>query len=127
MEYFEISEVTEVTKLSQYTLRYYEKIGLIKDIKRNSVGKRLYSEDDIRWLEFLKRLRTAGMNISQMKEYADLRNIGDETITERKNILKQHLNTIEKEIEKLLDVKVYVEKKIDIYSEMEEKINGESK
>ncbi|MHC1685806.1 MAG: MerR family DNA-binding transcriptional regulator [Clostridiaceae bacterium] len=33
MEYFEISEVTELTKLSQYTLRYYEKIGLIKDIK----------------------------------------------------------------------------------------------
>ncbi|MHC1685807.1 MAG: hypothetical protein AB6733_23235 [Clostridiaceae bacterium] len=67
------------------------------------------------------------MNISKMKEYVDLRNIGDSTITERKNILKQHLTTIEKEIEKLLDVKVYVEKKIDIYNEMEEKINGKSK
>lgn len=124
MEYFEISEIVELTKLSAYTLRYYEKIGLIKDIKRNSSGKRIYSEEDLRWLEFINRLRATGMSISKMKEYADLRNIGEGTIKERKNILQQHLNAIEKEIEKLLEVKVYVEKKIDIYNEMEEKING---
>ncbi|NMM65987.1 MerR family transcriptional regulator [Clostridium sp. P21] len=119
----EISEVSKITKLKAHTLRYYEDIGLIRGIKRNSAGKRVYSEQDLKWLEVINRLRATGMNIAKMKEYANLRHMGDETITERKNIMKEHLKFIEQQIEKLLEVKDYVERKVKIYSEMEEKIN----
>lgn len=123
----EISEVSKLIKLKAHTLRYYESIGLIKDIKRNSVGKRIYTEQDLKWLEVINRLRSTGMNINGMIEYARLRHMGDETITERKNIMIKHLSSIENEIEKLLEAKDYVEKKIKIYSEMEEKINETGK
>ena len=123
----EISEVSKLTKLKSHTLRYYESIGLIKDIKRNSVGKRIYSEHDLKWLEVINRLRATGMNINKMKEYARLRHIGNETISERKNIMKEHLISIEHEIEALLEARDYVSKKIKIYSDMEEKINERRK
>ena len=127
MEDLEINEAAKIANLKPHTLRYYESIGLIKDIKRNPAGKRLYGESDLKWLEFINRLRSTGMKISKMKEYTRLRNMGDETITERKNILKEHLSTIESEIEGLLAVRDYVEIKIKIYNEMEEKINGRGK
>lgn len=123
----EINEVSKITKLKAHTLRYYESIGLIKDIKRNSSGKRIYTEQDLKWLEVINRLRATGMNINKMTEYARLRHMGDETITQRKNIMEEHLRSIENEIQKLLDAKDYVEKKIKIYSEMEEKINETGK
>ena len=123
----EINEVSKLTKLKPHTLRYYESIGLIKDIKRNSAGKRIYSEQDLKWLEVIIRLRTTGMNINKMKEYARLRHMGDQTITERKNIMKEHLSSIEHEIEILLEARDYVTKKIGIYNEMEEKLNERRK
>lgn len=66
----EISEVSWLTKLKTHTLRYYVSIGLIKNIKRNSEDNRVYAEEDLKWLEFINRLRATGMNISKMKEYA---------------------------------------------------------
>lgn len=123
----EISEVSKLTELKAHTLRYYESIGIIKDIKRNSSGKRVYSEQDLKWLEFIIRLRETGMNINKMKEYARLRHLGDETVLERKNIMLEHLESINNEIDKLLEARNYVKKKIKIYAEMEENINGKGK
>lgn len=123
----EINEVSQLTKIKSHTLRYYESIGIIKDIKRNSAGKRIYSEQDLKWLEAIIRLRATGMNISKMKEYAKLRHMGDETIVDRKNIMKEQLSSIEHEIEILLEARDYVTKKIEIYNEMEEKLNERRK
>ncbi|OOM80611.1 HTH-type transcriptional regulator AdhR [Clostridium puniceum] len=123
----EISGVSKLTKLKPHTLRYYESIGLIKDIKRNSSGKRVYSEQDLKWLDVINRLRETRMNINKMKEYARLRHMGDCTVSERKHIMKEHLETINTEIDKLLEARNYVKKKIGIYNEMEEQINGEGK
>jgi len=123
----EISEVSKLTKLKPHTLRYYESIGLIKDIKRNSSGKRIYSEQDLKWLEVINRLRETGMNINKMREYARLRHIGDETVLERKNIMEDHLASIDSEIERLMEARNYVAKKIKIYNEMEEQIYGKGK
>ena len=123
----EISEVAKLTKLKPHTLRYYESIGLIKDIRRNESGKRIYTEEDLKWIEVINRLRNTGMNISKMIQYATLRHLGDSTITERKNILKEHLSSINHEIQVLIEAKDYVEKKIEIYNSMEEKLNGKGK
>lgn len=120
----EISDVSKLMKLNSSTLRYYESIGLITDIKRNASGKRVYSEEDIKWIEMIGRLRETGMNINKMKKYAQLRKMGDSTITERKNIMKEHLEFIENKIEELSKSRDYVAKKVEIYTEMEEKING---
>ncbi|HCT64199.1 MAG TPA: MerR family transcriptional regulator [Lachnospiraceae bacterium] len=120
----EISDVSKLMKLNSSTLRYYESIGLITDIKRNASGKRIYSEEDIKWIEMIGRLRETGMNINKMKKYAQLRKMGDSTITERKNIMKEHLEFIENKIEELSKSRDYVAKKVEIYTEMEGKMNG---
>lgn len=124
MEELEINKAAEFARLKPHTLRYYESIGLIEGIKRNSAGKRLYSESDLKWLEVINRLRATGMSISKMQEYARLRRMGDATITERKNIMNDHLNAIEREIKVLLETKDYVAKKVRIYEEMEKKMNA---
>lgn len=114
-----ISEVAKLVNLKPHTLRYYESIGLIKGIKRNSAGNRIYSESDLNWLKVINRLRRTGMKISKMKEYARLREMGDETIIERKKILKEHLNSIESQIKELSEMRDYVEMKIKIYTKLE--------
>jgi len=123
----DIGEVSKITKLKPHTLRYYESIGLIQDIKRNSSGKRVYTEDDLKWLEVINRLRTTGMNIRKMQEYARLRHMGDSTVSQRKRIMQEHLKSIEEEIKRLSDARDYVARKVKIYSEMEEKIYGNGK
>ncbi len=123
----DIGEVSEITKLKAHTLRYYESIGLIRNITRDSSWKRSYTEADLRWIEFINRLRQTGMNISKMRQYAELRYMGDSTITERKKIMQEHLASIDIEIKTLTEARDYVAKKIKIYIEMEENIDGEGK
>lgn len=124
MENIEIKEVVKQTKVKAHTLRYYENIGLIKNIRRDNSGKRIYSKKDISWIEFLKRLKNTGMKISEMQKYSELRNQGDITITERKNILMIHSKFIINEIEKLTETQKYVNEKIEIYKKMEADISG---
>ena len=116
----EIKEIVKITKLKAHTLRYYESLGLIKSIERNSIGNRVYSEKDVIWIEFLKRLKNTGMKIREMVKYSELRNIGDKTISERKNMLIAHSKFISTEIEKLTETQKYINEKIEIYKKMEE-------
>lgn len=115
-----IGEFSEKLGISAHTLRYYEKIGLIQGVRRSG-GKRAYSEHDLRWLEFIQRLKATGMPLSQIKLYSDLRYEGDSTITERKEMLRAHKELIEQEAAKLQEHLKILGKKIIIYEEMEKK------
>ena len=94
-----ISEVSKKFDLSQDTLRYYERIGLIPRVNRNKNGIRDYTEEDCRWVEFIKCMRSAGLPIEVLIEYVGLFQQGDETIEARKELLieqrKQLITTIE--------------------------------
>ncbi len=82
-----IQEVSERYQLSQDTLRYYERIGLIPPVQRSESGIRDYSELDLRRVEFIKCMRSAGLPIEVLIEYMALYQQGDATITARKEIL----------------------------------------
>ena len=110
-----IKKFSRITGLTDHTLRYYEKIGLLKNIKRNSIGYRDYTDNDIVWVEFLERLKDTGMPIKDMIRFADLRYKGDVTIKDRLNILKDHKLTIENNINKLSDNLKKINEKINIY------------
>ena len=68
-----ITEVSEKYDLTQDTLRYYERIGLIPHVNRNKSGIRNYAEEDCRWVKFIKCMRSAGLPIgglvSWVKKY----------------------------------------------------------
>ncbi|MGN8228579.1 MerR family transcriptional regulator [Paenibacillus polymyxa] len=82
-----IAEVSKKFELSQDTLRYYERIGLIPRVNRNKSGIRDYTEEDCRWVEYIKCMRGVGLPIEILIEYVRLFQQGDETMNARKELL----------------------------------------
>jgi len=105
--------------LSTHTLRYYERIGLIHPVERAASGHRRYSEQDVGWIEFLKKLRTTGMPVSEMKRYADLVWIGDQTVGARRALLEHHRARIEAMLRELNEDLAHINWKIDHYKDVE--------
>ena len=64
-----IRQMAERTGVSAHTLRYYERIGLLGRVGRNPSGHRLYSPDDVGWVQLLRCLRETGMGISAMLRF----------------------------------------------------------
>ncbi|MFC5447452.1 MerR family transcriptional regulator [Paenibacillus aestuarii] len=120
-----IKKMADTTGTSAHTLRYYEKAGLLASIARSSNGYRLYSEADVAWIEFLQRLKATGMSIQQMQQFAALRYKGDETITQRRVLLEEHAQIVQKQISEWSRNLSALEDKIDHYKQLEgEKRNG---
>lgn len=84
-----IGEIAKKIHLSESTLRYYEKKGLLK-VKRDENGRRIYEEMDIEWIKFIRRLKETGMPLKEIKHYSELRYLGDSTMIERLKILRKH-------------------------------------
>lgn len=114
-----IAEAAEASGLSAYTLRYYEQIGLIAPIGRRS-GARRYSDADMRWLDFLVRLRATGMSMRDMQRYAQLLRQGNAaaSVAERQALLEAHAERLEAEIRAQRETLAYIRKKIRLYEEM---------
>jgi DNA-binding transcriptional MerR regulator len=85
-----IGELAKRTGLSAHTLRYYERIGLLPYADRDQSGQRDYDASILVWIEFLGRLKTTGMPISEMLRYAALRGGGDATAPARRQMLEEH-------------------------------------
>ncbi len=110
-----IAEVSERYGISLDTLRYYERIGLIPPVNRSESGIRDYREIDLKRVEFIKCMRSAGLPIEVLIEYVGLVQQGDKTIEARKEILKaqrRQLAARMAEMQKTLDLLDY---KIDVY------------
>ena len=102
-----IAEVSERYSISQDTLRYYERIGLIPPVSRSESGIRDYNEIDVRRVEFIKCMRSAGLPIEVLIEYVGLVQQGDRTIETRKAILQEQRDLLAArmvEMQKTLDI-----------------------
>lgn len=82
-----IAEVSKRYGVSTDTLRYYERIGLLRHVPRNKSGIRDYDEASCNAVEFVKCMRDAGMSIESLVEYMELLEQGDETTAARKELL----------------------------------------
>ena len=110
-----IAEVSERYGLSTDTLRYYERVGLIPPVNRNDNGIRDYNELDLRRVDFIKCMRSAGLPVEILIEYVALVQQGDKTIEARKDILiEQRTLLVDRmnEMQKTLDI---LEHKIEVY------------
>ena len=110
-----IAEVSEQYSISSDTLRYYERVGLIPPVNRNESGIRDYNELDLRRVEFIKCMRSAGLPIEVLIDYVALVQKGDKTIEARKEILKEQRELLAarmKEMQKTLDI---LDHKIEVY------------
>jgi Predicted transcriptional regulators len=110
-----IAEVSEQFGMSVDTLRYYERVGLIPPVNRNESGIRDYNELDLRRVDFIKCMRSAGLPVEVLIEYVALVQQGDSTIEARKEILKEQralLATRMEEMKKTLDI---LDHKLEVY------------
>ena len=82
-----IAEVSRKYDITADTLRYYERIGLIPNVPRTKSGIRDYDEESCRWIELMKCMRKAGVQIEALIEYVALFQKGDSTLEARKQIL----------------------------------------
>lgn len=114
MEYT-IGKAAEVVGLSSYTLRYYENIGLLPEVKRNHKGIRIYKDSDIFWIDLIKCLKDTGMSIAEIQYIVELSLKGEDTIPERKEILRNHKINLEKQMEDLKVSMSKIDKKLEWY------------
>ena len=84
-----IAEVSRRYGVSADTLRYYERIGLIPPVPRSKSGIRDYDEQSCGWVELMKCMRSAGVQIEALIEYVALFRKGDSTIDARKALLAE--------------------------------------
>ncbi|MEB6170606.1 MerR family transcriptional regulator [Staphylococcus pseudoxylosus] len=111
-----ISEAAKKTNVTTTTIRYYEKMGLIPEVKRES-GNRVFTDYDLGWIEFIKCMRSAGLPIESLARYTALYFEGEETLYERRSILQ---NEQQKLIDKQKELKNTIERldgKIDNYDD----------
>ena len=110
-----IAEVSERYSISSDMLRYYEGTGLIRPVNLSANGIRDYNEIDLRRVEFIKCMRSAGLPIETLIEYVGLVQQGDGTIEARKEILKEQRELLVarmQEMQKTLDI---LDHKIEVY------------
>ncbi len=120
-----IQQVAEKTGLSVHTLRYYERNGLLEPVNRAANGHRRYAATDITRIEFLTRLRSTGMPIRQMQEFARLAYNHPEAISDRRAILEEHQRNVEQHIQELQQNLVVIQYKIRFYQELEQRAKTE--
>lgn len=119
-----IQQAAAACGLSVHTLRYYERIGLIRPVARRANGHRRYRSEDMGWIAFLLRLRATGMPVEKMQRYARLREAGQElgSIRERRHMLEEHARAVQAELDALAETLGYLHQKISLYGDMEHQL-----
>ena len=113
-----ISDAAEATGLSTHTLRYYERAGLMLDrVERAPSSHRRYTEAEIRWVTLLTKLRSTGMPIRRMRDYAELVRGGDGNEAERLALLQSHRRAVLEQLETMRRNLEAIDHKIAIYED----------
>jgi len=103
------------TGLSADTLRYYEKIGLLRHVARDASGFRVYGPRDLEWVGFILRLKDTGMALDDIIRYADLRERGESTLAARQALLEVHAAKLQDRLERDREHLIALQAKIELY------------
>ena len=114
---YTIKQAAVMSGLSEYTLRYYDKEGLLPSLGRTKSGNRCFDDRDIEWISFVNCLKGTGMSIKQIKKYTELCKQGDETLHERLQIFLDQRENVLAMIQELNRNLEKVNHKIKIYTD----------
>ena len=112
-----IAEVSRRYGLTADTLRYYERIGLIPPVPRSSGGVRCYDEASCRWVELMKCMRAAGVQIDALIDYVALYQQGAETLEARKNLLIEQRRQLQARMAEMQESLERLDYKIELYEQ----------
>ena len=112
---WDIATTADRLGVSVHTLRYYERIGLVR-VDRDASGHRHYDAASVRRLVFLTRMRTSGMPIRDLRRYIELVEAGRDTVPERLSLLTEHRDGLQARIDELRLALAATEYKIAVYT-----------
>ncbi|RDI38510.1 MerR family transcriptional regulator [Falsibacillus pallidus] len=126
---YSISEAAGLTGINAYTLRYYEKIGLLPSPDRQNGGKRSYTEGDLKLVSFIKSLKDTGMSLEDIQEFIKGGCILDQIKTSEKiqlypslnkriAILTKHIKELDRKKAELEQIILTANEKLGIYQEL---------
>ncbi|MCM3691032.1 MerR family transcriptional regulator [Neobacillus niacini] len=115
MKTYSISEVANKLNLTVYTLRYYDKEGILPFVERTSSGTRLFKESDIDALKIIECLKSTGMPIKEIKSFIDWCSNGDSTLQQRYNMFLERKAIVEAQLEELRKTMEVIEHKCLYY------------
>lgn len=115
---YTIRQASEKTGLTEHTLRYYDREGLLPLLTRSESGIRLFSQNDIEWLGLICCLKSSGMSIENIKEFMNLCMLGEQACEEKKEILVKHKEHILEQLKLLTQSLSTIDYKIEHYKEI---------
>ena len=109
---YSIGEVSKKTGLTVSTLRYYDKEGLIPNIKRNENGLRDFTDIDLGAIHIVACIKGSGATLKEIKQYMDMCQLGDATLVDRKAFFIEKQKDIEEQMQRLKEIQATIEHKI---------------
>lgn len=115
MKTYSISQVANELQLTVYTLRYYDKEGLMPFVERTSSGTRVFKDSDIEALKIIECLKSTGMPIKEIKNFIDWCSEGDSTLQQRYDMFMERKANVEAQMEELKKTMKLIEYKCSYY------------
>ncbi len=121
---YSMKEACEMTNMSYENLKFYCNQGLVPNVKRDKNNYRVFSDNDIKWIQSLGCLKRCGMTINEMKEYLELCLRGERSIPERKTILEKKRKALLKAKKEIDDSLAFIDWKENFYADV---LSGKTK
>ncbi|MEK3669637.1 MerR family transcriptional regulator [Paenibacillus sp. FSL R10-2771] len=112
---FTIGQVAKKVGVGIGAIRFYERKGLLDAVARNEQNNRLYTEQEITWLIFLRCLRETGMSVEEIKKYHDMVKAGTATLPERITLIQNQKKQLLDDIEAKKAQLIHLEHKLERY------------
>lgn len=115
MKTYSIGEAAKLLNLTPYTLRYYDKEGLLPHIERTSGGIRSFKESDLDALKIIECLKMTGMPIKEIKTFIDWCSDGDSSLQQRYEMFQERKAVVAAQMQELLQTMSVIEHKCEYY------------
>lgn len=112
---YSISEVAKKLNVTVYTIRYYDKEGLLPFVERTPSGIRLFKESDIEALKVIQCLKSTGMPIKEIKNFIAWCSEGDSTLQQRYDMFLERKVAVESQLEELKKTMELINHKCNYY------------
>lgn len=109
-------DLARKSKVNTETLRYYEKEGLLPEPERTESGYRLYADEDVKRVRFIKRAQELGFSLKEIKELLALKLDASQSASEVKRLTEQKIQDIDGKIQNLHAMKTILEDLVDACS-----------
>ena len=121
---YSIREVSGLYDIPTSTLRYYEDLGLLKDVVHNDKNQRVYNDEHLAKLDAIGCFKRTGLPLSKMKEFFEYSEKLCEHIDDVVDMMVEHEESIVKQLHELESGLVHIQHKVRFYKGIKKAIEA---